>query len=282
MDINYILPKSMSSKSASFISKMYDDRKSIFTTREALKILSLEAKPLQKFLNPLLKKGIINRIIPGLYTIVPFEIGASKEYMPNPYIVAREIVRMKLSDSPFYIAFGSAMEIHQMVTQPQLAVYTVVPKQIKQKINVTGTEFKFVTVKENAIFGFKKSWVDKSEMIYVSDLEKTVIDGLKIPLYCGGILEVAKGLWMKRSDVNPLRLLDYAKKTNSGAVFRRLGFVLELLKINCPEVISILQEELTAEYQLLDPSLLKEGKYNSRWKLRLNISEDELLSALRT
>lgn len=281
MDINYILPKSLSSKSALFLSKMYDDRKSIFTTRDASKILGLEAKPLQKFLNPLLKKGIINRIIPGLYTIVPFENGASKEYMPNPYVVAREIVRMKLKDVQFYIAFGSAMEIHQMVTQPQLAVYVVVPKQIKQKINVTGTEFKFVTTKAKSLFGFKKSWVDKSEMIFVSDLEKTVIDGLRIPLYCGGILEVAKGLWMKKSDINPLRLLDYAKKTNSGAVFRRLGFVLELLKINCPEVISILQEELTGEYQLLDPSLLKEGKYNSRWKLRLNISEDELLSALR-
>jgi predicted transcriptional regulator of viral defense system len=43
-----------------------------------------------------------------------------------------------------------------------------------------------------------------------------------------------------------------------------------------------LQKQLTASYQLLDPTQIDEGKYLAKWKLRLNISEAELLSTVRT
>ena len=39
----------------------------------------------------------------------------------------------------------------------------------------------------------------RPEQVVVSDLERTVIDGLKQPEYCGGFTEVAKGFWMRRT-----------------------------------------------------------------------------------
>jgi len=116
----------------------------------------------------------------------------------------------------------------------------------------------------------------------VSDLEKTVIDGLRQPEYCGGLSEVAKGLWMRRQDMNPVRLIGYAKKTGVGAVVRRLGFLMELYKIGADQDWKALQNTLTETYMRLDPRLPAEGKFLRRWRLQLNVSPEELLAVVRT
>ena len=62
-----------------------------------------------------------------------------------------------------------------------------------------GTEFRFVRCKPADVFGTAEHWVDEDrEASVVSDLERTVIDGLKQPEHCGGLTEVAKGFWMRR------------------------------------------------------------------------------------
>lgn len=284
MDINTKLTKSLGPKSANFILALYDQGKAIFTNDEAASLLKMEHKSLQKFLSPLVKKGILNRIIPGLYTIVPFDLGTTTEFMGNPYVVAREIVRRKQKgqDPQYFISHASAFELYQMVTQPHMDVYVTTTKQIKEKISVQGTEFHFVTCKKTDFFGFKKHWVSKTELVLVSDLERTIIDGLKIPEYCGGIPEIAKGLWIKRKEINFDRLCEYAERINSGAVYRRLGYLLEVYKLGSIQHIERLQKKMTDSYQLFDPTQVAEGKYYSRWKLRLNISEEELLSLVRT
>lgn len=284
MDINSNFTKTLGSKGANFILGLYENGRPIFTLAEASTLTELKGKELQKFLAPLVNKGILVRLIPGLYSIVPFEQGYTKTYMGNPYVVAREIIRHKYKekDPQYFISHASAFELHQMVTQPQLVVFASVTKQIKQKINIMGTEFHFVTCRKKDYFGFKKLWVDKSEMILVSDLERTIIDGLKIPEYCGGITEIAKGLWMRRHELNLDKLVDYAERIDKGSVYRRLGFLLELYNIENSNAIERLQRKLSTGYQLLDPTLLNEGKHNARWLLRLNVPEEEFLSVVRT
>jgi predicted transcriptional regulator of viral defense system len=284
MDINTNYTKTLGPKSAKFILSLYDDGKTIFTIDEASKYLNLEGQGLQKFLSPLIKKGILNRLITGLYSIVPFDLGNTTQFMGNPYVVAREVIRLKQKSTQpqYFISHASAFELLQMVTQPQMDIYATTNKQIKEKISIQGMRFHFVTIKKKDLFGFKKHWVSKSESILVSDLERTIIDGLKLPEYCGGITEVAKGLWIKRKELNTKKLIEYAEKIESGAVYRRLGYLLELYKMATEQELMSLQKQLTASYQILDPTQIDEGKYLAKWKLRLNISEAELLAILRT
>ncbi len=284
MDINTKNSKTLGPKSANFILSLYDDGKTIFTIDEASKYLKLEGQGLQNFLSPLIKKGILNRLITGLYTIVPFELGNTTQFMGNPYVVAREVVRWKQkSNQPqYFISHASAFDLHQMVTQPQMDIYATTIKQIKGRISIQGMSFHFVTTKKKDFFGFKKHWVSKSESILISDLERTIIDGLKLPEYCGGMTEVAKGLWIKRKELSAKKLIEYAEKMNSGVVYRRLGYLLDLYKMATEQELISLQKKLTASYQILDPTQINEGKYLAKWKLRLNISEAELLAILRT
>ena len=174
------------------------------------------------------------------------------------------------------------MNIHQMVTQPQFIVYVATHQQVKFNASVRGTDYRFVTAKEQHFFGMKKSWINKSQRVYISDLEKTVLDGLKMPEYCGGISEVAKGFWIKRDKITISKLIDYAERLNVGAVYRRLGFLLDIYDAATAEELERLQRHLTKTYSLLDPTLSKEGKHLSRWRLQLNIEADELLAVVQT
>ena len=168
-----------------------------------------------------------------------------------------------------------------MTTQPQLVVYTTVTHLVRPR-SIVGTEFRFVRCKPADLFGVEEIWVDKHEKVQVSDLERTILDGLKQPDYCGGMIEVAKGFWIKREALDVPKLVDYALKLNIGAVIRRLGFLMELYQLPATAEIERLRDKLTATYHRFDPGLTAEGKFFSRWKLQLNISEAELLNAVRT
>jgi predicted transcriptional regulator of viral defense system len=173
------------------------------------------------------------------------------------------------------------MDIHQMVTQPQLVVYVSTSKRIHPK-TIMGTEFRFITCKRRALFGMTDYWVTKQKTVKVSDIERTVIDGLRQPQYCGGLTEVAKGLWIQREKVSPERLMGYAIRLNVGAVIRRLGFLLELYEMGTGEISKGLRKRLTPTYVPLDPTLPSRGKYLHRWRLRLNVEPEELHTVVRT
>ena len=86
-----------------------------------------------------------------------------------------------------------------MLTQPQLVVYTTTTQAIPPCVALD-PEFRFVRCKPEHLFGSTQHWVTKTEKVQVSDLERTLIDGLKQSEYCGGFTEVAKGFWMRRND----------------------------------------------------------------------------------
>jgi predicted transcriptional regulator of viral defense system len=143
---------------------------------------------------------------------------------------------------------------------------------------IQGTEFRFVRCKIGDLFGITEIWIDKNEKVVISDLERTLIDGLRQPSYCGGLSEVAKGFSIKHQAIDPQKLIDYAVKLDVGAVIRRLGYLMELYQIGARIHWEFLQTKLTSTYQLLDPELPAEGHHIARWRLRLNVPQEELLA----
>jgi predicted transcriptional regulator of viral defense system len=200
-------------------------------------------------------------------------LGSTSEYAGDPFLTAKRLA----GAAPCFISHASAMEIHRMVTQPQLAVFASSSKRLRSRI-VQGTQFRFVTVQPEHYFGTMKHWATKQESVEISDLERTVIDGLRQPEYCGGITEVAMGLWMRHEDMQATKLVDYALRMATGAVVRRLGYLLELYAIAPERELARLRDALTETYAPLDPMLPEEGTHLRRWRLQLNITPQELES----
>jgi predicted transcriptional regulator of viral defense system len=218
-------------------------------------------------------RGLVSRLKPGVFVIVPPELGSTSEFAADPHLTAKSLA----GEGACFISHASAMEIHRMVTQPQVVVFASSSKRLRNR-TLHGMEFRFVFIRPEHYFGTAKHWVTKKESVDISDLERTVIDGLRQPEYCGGITEVAKGLWMRHQDMQVKKLIDYALHISIGAVLRRLGYLLELYAIAPESELARLTDALSETYVPLDPLLPKEGPHLRRWRLQLNITPQELES----
>jgi predicted transcriptional regulator of viral defense system len=268
--------KTVGTQTAPLLSALYDRAQTTFTLADATEITGLRPALASSLLHKAAKRGLVSRLKRGVWVLIPPELGSATEYAANPYLVAQRLV----GEAPHFISHASAMEIHRMVTQPQLVVFASSTKRIPNR-TLNETEYRFVLIKRDHFFGTAKHWVTKQESVDISDLERTVIDGLRQPEYCGGVTEVANGLWMRHADMQPAKLVDYALRLRIGAVTRRLGYLLELYGIAQENELARLRQSLTLTYVSLDPILPREGPHLARWRLQVNISPEEL-EAVRT
>lgn len=270
-------PRTARSQIAKLLAALYDSGRTTFTTTDAVRITGLKPPLASSLLHKAGKRGLVSQLKRGLFVIVPPELGTSVQYSGNPYLVAGYLA----GAAPYFISHGSAMELHRMVTQPQFVVFVSSPKRIPKQ-TVHGTQFRFVLLKPKHFFGTAKYWVTKQESVEISDLERTILDGLLHPEYCGGITDVAKGLWMRHADVRVEKILDYAGRLDVGSVYRRLGYLLEIFGIATETELRPLQKSLTTTYVPLDPILPREGSHLARWRLQINVPPEELQAVRST
>jgi predicted transcriptional regulator of viral defense system len=250
--------KTVGRQTARLLTALYDRSQTTFTLADAEKITGLSSTIASSLLHKAARRGLVSRLKPGVFVVVPAELGSGGEYAGNPYLTAVKLT----GEAPCFISHASAMEIHRMVTQPQLVIFTSSSKRIRSR-KLHGTEFRFVFVRPKQYFGTVKHWVTKPE-------------------YCGGLTEVAKGLWMRREGIQTEKIVDYALRLRVGAVCRRLGYLLELYAIGAENDLRRLRRSLTATYAPLDPMLAKEGPHLGRWRLQLNITPQELKAVRST
>ena len=272
-----ITSKTLGREAAGLVVALHERGTPVFRLADVEALAGLSPASARSFVRTLVDRGVAARLTPGLFGLAPFELGAERRYLGEPLVVAREL----MAGHDYYVSHGSAMEHHHMLTQPQLVVTVSTPSP-RRALTIVGSEFRFVRCPRRWMWGYGSMWVTKQERVAISDLERTIIDGLRLPAHCGGVSEVAKGLWLRRADIDVARLIDYALRLNVGAVVRRLGFLLELYDVAGPARLDKLRDTLTATYARLDPLLPAEGRHLRRWRLRLNLAPDELRAVIAT
>jgi len=146
--------KTLGPQAAQLVTSLHEDNKLVFRLEDVQRILSLEEPTTRSLVRTLVNRGVAARLKPGLFTLVPFELGREREYLGNPFIVARELAGGK----DYFLSHGTAMSIHGMVTQPQLVVHvtTLAPRR---PVRIMGTEFRFIASAKDGFFGLADHWV---------------------------------------------------------------------------------------------------------------------------
>jgi len=277
-DINAMLNKYISTRSNELLTYMHGKNRNCFDYSLAHKALP-NSKPsaVRELLSDMTRRGLLMRLKEGVYYIIPYEQNA-EAFMPQWHLIAEYLVH----GTEHYIGYYSALQIHNLITQPSLKEQIVVSKQIRpSEIKIKKVPFQFIYHNEKHFFGSKKIWIDNFNKVRCSDLEKTFIDCLFKPDYAGGIVEVAKAIYTSKDKIKYDTLLGYAKIFDSQAVIKRLGFLLETLNINT-QIIQDLQQMKTASYVLLDTELPKTGRRISRWRIQQNLDVETIKSAIHT
>lgn len=270
--------KYISTQSNELLSYFYEQKRAGFTYNEAVKAMpDSKEGTLRELLSDMTKRGLLMRLKDGVYYIIPYEANADT-FMPEWHLIAGHLV----NDAKYYIGYYSALQIHNLIVQPSLKEQIVVSSQIRpSEIQVKNVPFQFIYHNEKHFFGAAKIWIDSFNRVLCSDLEKTFIDCLFKPDYAGGIVEVARAIYISKDKINYQTLLDYAIKFDSQAVVKRLGFILETLNID-NTIIDELQKIKTASYVVLDTELPQVGKRISRWSIQQNLEAQTISSAIST
>jgi predicted transcriptional regulator of viral defense system len=270
--------KNISTQSNLLLSYFNEQGKACFDYSLAHKALP-HSKPgaIRELLSDMTRRGLLMRLKDAVYYIIPYEQNA-KLFMPDWHLISEYLV----GDSKYYIGYYSALQIHNLITQPSLKQQIVVAKQMRPaEIFIKEIPFQFIYHNDEHFFGGTKIWIDNFHKVLCSDIEKTIIDCLFKPDYAGGIVEIAKAIYVSRDKINFETLLNYVKKFNSQAVIKRLGFLLETLNIDT-NIIDELQKIKTASYIVLDTELPKVGKRISRWGIQLNIDVETIKTAMHS
>lgn len=270
--------KSISYRSSELLSALISQKKDFFTLKDASEILTgKDNTTVRKLLSDMTKRGVIMRIKEGLYHRIPYE-QKPDQYFPDWHLTAVAMVQPK----DYYIGFYSALDIHGLITQPSMVEQVVTKEQVKPKSQqVKNVRFEFITLSKNRFFGFKMQWIDDFNKVNCSDLEKTLLDCLYKPDFAGGITEITKALFKSREKLQPAIFQSYLEKFDTQVVYKRLGFIISQLGL-FPELQNFIAGKISSSYAPLDPSLPKQGYYNSKWGIIDNIDFKTVLDSLKT
>jgi len=239
---------------------------------------NISSSHLTNTLMNMVKNNILIRLNRGLYYIMPLEHNSPK-YIPNWHLVAKYLMRNK----NYYVGYYSALQIHKLITQPSLTEIIVTDVQIKpSNIEIQGVRFQFINHKKNRFFGIQNSWIDDYNKVKSSDLEKTLVDSFINPQYSNGMIEIAKAVYESKNKINQSKIMDYFTRSENKVAARRYVFICDLLEISSSYHESLLQNNLSGSFLLLDTSAPDEGKINTRYELKINRDINTIKEAMYT
>jgi len=238
--------------------------KGSISVSEAAEILEVSAPDAAKMLARWTNKGWLSRVKRGLYVPIPLESRTVDVPLEDPWVIAERLF------SPCYIGGWSAAEYWDLTEQIFRTIIVMTAKKPRDRNpSFKGTTFLLRTVQKRAMFGLKSIW-RKEIKVLVSDPTRTIVDLLSDPQLGGGIrstVDIFKN-YLKSENKDMGLLIEYASRLGNGAVFKRLGFLLERFGPNEDRTIAACRSKITKGNSKLDPKLAAE-KLITRWRLWL-------------
>ena len=264
---------SLSNAEASLLTRLAERGKQIFDIADAHDAHGADTSP-RGTLNRLVAKGWLERIERGKYLIVPLEAGPGRTWSEDPHVIARHLA------SPAMISYWSALHYWNLSEQiPRVTYVQTTARRENRSPTILGMRFRFVRVKPARFFG-GHTYRSGEWQVDVTDREKTIIDCLDRPDLSGGVPAIGDALLAGDGDFDWERMTSYLRRFGSGAVVKRLGFLVEHLALAHPpepQTIAEWLKLLTAGISDLDPSSpARSRRIVTRWRIRVNLPVEGL------
>ncbi|MEA2010164.1 MAG: type IV toxin-antitoxin system AbiEi family antitoxin domain-containing protein [Actinomycetota bacterium] len=257
----------LSSENRGYVEQLHRVFTGPFTAEDAAEALGLDSERARRLVRYLADRGWLDRVRRGLYLPVPLDSHRSGEAHQDPWVVANVVF------DPAYIAGWSAAEHWDLTEQIFRDVLVVTGQRPRDRTpTIGGTRFVLHSVDPAKHFGLVPVW-RSGQRIDVTDASRTVIDLLANPTWGGGIRQVAAMIadYFEGDHRDESLLVEYGERLGVGAVFKRLGFLIEELDIDAPVLVERCLERRTAGVNDLDPSIDAKGRAVSRWGIRANV-----------
>jgi len=208
----------------------------------------------RKYVNKLIENGKLKRIRKGLYLVLsPLE-------EPEKHVVDKLLVASKIR-AEYYLGFHTALEYYGCASSIYNEAYICVrPNDRFNPFQYKRFSFRPVFVNDVTFQVEEKHY--QNNTVKVSSKERTFVECVDRVQYAGGWEECIKSL-QGLGGLNPERLLTLLHKYKNDNLYRRVGYVLELLR------------ELSPFYEHVDDRLFNEIQSHLKGPPRYLINRDK-------
>jgi predicted transcriptional regulator of viral defense system len=235
----------------------------LITVSDVANSLDIDSPKAHQLLSRWAKQGMLKRVSRGLYAHAPLESIESEHAITDPWIMIPALF------DPCYVGSRTATEYWDLTEQifRDFVVFTATPQR-STRVQIHGATFTLKKVSDSDLFGTKVVWRGRTKVM-VSDLHKTIVDILAYPDLGGGIQHVSDCLraYFAHEEHDPRKLLEYAKQANNGAIFKRLGYLVDKYFLD-PMLADACRSNLTTGLAKLDPAL-QCSRVVSKWRIRI-------------
>jgi predicted transcriptional regulator of viral defense system len=252
----------LSKESREKLARVLRKARGTISVEQAAASLGLSRKEAAKKLSQWAQQGWLSRVRRGLYVPVPLESKSADVALEDPWIIAERLF------SPCYIGGWSAAEHWDLTEQIFRSIMVMTTKKPRDRRPVIkSTAFVLRSISPDAFFGTKPIWRGPVK-VNVSDPTRTVLDMLSDPSLGGGLRPTTDVFraYLKSTSKDLQLLVSFAERLGSGAVYKRLGFLLERFVPDEKAIIGKCRARISAGNTKLDPSLPAE-RLVTRWRL---------------
>jgi predicted transcriptional regulator of viral defense system len=238
-----------------------------FDAELAATALNADLAKTRRLLADLSNGGWLARVRQGWYITVPMDASEPGEWREDPWIVATVLF------APCYIGGWSAAEHWGFTNQAFSSTYVVARRKVKPTDQIIqGSRFKLRSVPEQEWFGTQETF-RRDTAIVVSDPHRTIVDIMDNPESAGGAPRAAQILreYFASEHADERQLLSYGDRLGRGALFKRLGFLVERDSLGTRAFMGACHERVSKGTSLLDPGATDAGRIVSRWHLKVNV-----------
>jgi predicted transcriptional regulator of viral defense system len=270
------LTRSLSGQESKVVLGLTERHRREATRAEIVELLGRSEKAADHVIESLRRKGWLERATWGEYLLVPPEQGPDALGDSNLLALASRIA------DPYYVGFGTAAAHYGFTTQHRNVIYVVTTVRLRGR-EVGESRVRIVNLSSTKFFGFEAVDV-LGYKVMISDREKTAIDCVDHPELAGGVGEAATILATaaRRFDWN--KAAGYLERIGSGALARRIGWLIDYVKADVPPAARERLLHLAAQSRKTwlgrDPARARAVEsaigYDKTWRLFVNVSRNEL------
>jgi predicted transcriptional regulator of viral defense system len=270
------LTRSLSGQESKVVLALTERHRREATRAEIVELLGRSEKAADHVIESLRRKGWLERATWGEYLLVPPEQGPDALGESNLLALASRIA------DPYYVGFGTAAAHYGFTTQHRNVIYVVTTVRLRGR-EVGESRVRIVILSSTKFFGFEAVDV-LGYKVMISDREKTAIDCVDHPELAGGVGEAATILATaaRRFDWN--KAAGYLERIGSGALARRIGWLIDYVKADVPPAARERLLHLAAQSRKTwlgrDPARARAVEsaigYDKTWRLFVNVSRNEL------
>lgn len=241
-------------------------RRRFISPKDAAAELGIDAPVAARKLAHWAEQGWLRRVRRGLYIAVPVEAEHPEGWSQDAMVVATAVW------SPCYFTGWTAAGHWSLTEQVFRTTIVKTARRVRaSEVRLLDAEYLLSHIPEDQMaWGVASLWHEEVRL-RIADPARTVVDILDAPRIGGGIRHAAEILNAYLNEHNALRLVEYAERLGNRAVFKRLGYLVEILERDEPELISACRTRLSTGLALLDPDGPSEGPRASEWGIRANV-----------